>query len=923
MHESEAQLESRLVKVLVNNGYESVEIKDEDDLINNFRKQLNKHNENVLNKTPLSDREFNHLLTKISGLGVFDASKALRDIHNLERDNGEIVYLQLFNTRDWCHNIFQVTNQITVKGKYENRYDVTLLINGLPLVQIELKRRGGDIEEAFHQITRYREHSYKYSQLFRFLQIFVISNGTDSKYLANSTSKNLSLEYAFYWTDIDNKYCSQLDEFALYFLDRCNIGKMIARYMVLHEADKQLMIMRPYQVYAAEAIINRVKETQNNGYIWHTTGSGKTLTSFKSAQIVSNLADVEKVFFLVDRKDLDNQTIKEFNAFSKDSIDQTNSTNNLVSQIKDKNRKIIVTTIQKMSKAVEKYSKVFEELKDQRVVFIIDECHRSQFGSMHQSIQRFFTKAQYIGFTGTPIMEENQSADGRSTADIFEVCLHKYLIKDAIKDKNVLPFSIEYYKTLEGKETGATADSSVPGIDKEEILLSDGRIDGIVKAIATHHDAMTHGRKMNALMTVNSGVSGVPMLSKYYQSFKKYNKTLKNPLKIAAIFSFGANDPLTEVEGNTAHHRDILEEVIKDYNEMFDENYSTDNFSGYFLNVSERFKKTEIDILLVVNMFLTGFDAKPLNTLYVDRNLEYHGLVQAFSRTNRIYKSFKTQGNIVCFRNLKPNVDKALRLFSNGEESDTLLMKPLEDVVDDMNFAIAKLRKIAPTLDHVDSLEKEEDIAEFAKTFRTVARLMIRLKAYMKFEMDLINIDEQTYEDYAGKYAAIRTRTEREKISVLDEFDFQVELLQKDKINVSYILNLIFEMPNEKNERQDKSIQEILDAISSTTDERLRSKSELIEEFLLKIVPTLGESSDLQYEYEKFEQAKQSQRVGELAEEFNLTRDRIYTYIEDKIFSNYISDERLNEDITGTLLSKVKKKKIFIDKLNKIVTDFE
>lgn len=923
MHESEAQLENKLINLLMNTGYERVIIPDEESLIANFRRQVNKHNVKVLKGKALSDREFNFLLTKINGLGVFEASKALRDIHDLERDNGEIVYLEFFNTKDWCHNIFQVTNQITIQGKYENRYDVTLLVNGLPLVQIELKRRGGDINEAFHQITRYREHSYKYSQLFRFIQFFVISNGTDTKYLANSTTKNLSLDYAFYWTDVENNYCSQLEDFAIHFLDRCHIGKMIARYMVLHESDKQLMIMRPYQVYAAEAIINRVKETRNDGYIWHTTGSGKTLTSFKSAQIISNLPDIEKVFFLVDRKDLDNQTIKEFNSFSRDSVDQTDSTRNLVAQVKDRNRKIIVTTIQKMSKAITRYSDVFHPLKEQRVVFIIDECHRSQFGSMHQVIQKFFIQAQYIGFTGTPIMKENQSADGRATADIFEVCLHKYLIKDAIKDKNVLPFSIEYYKTLEGKETGLLSDKEVQGIDKEEVLLADERIEGVVNAILMHHDAMTHQRKMNALMTVSSGVSGVPMLNKYYQAFKKQNKTLDKPLKIAAIFSFGANDPLTEVESNTKHHRDILEEIISDYNELFNENYSTDNFSGYFLNVSERFKKTEIDILLVVNMFLTGFDAKPLNTLYVDRNLEYHGLIQAFSRTNRVYQSFKTQGNIVCFRNLKPNVDKALRLFSNGQDADTLLMLPLNDVIDDMNQALDKLYHIAPTVDSVNDLEREEDIEGFVKTFRVIARLMIKLKSYIEFEPSMINIDEQTFEDYSGKYAAIRTRAEREKISVLDDFDFQVELLQTDKINVSYILNLIYDLPKEKGERQQKSIDEILSTLSGTTDEHLRNKSELIEEFLLQVVPTLEVSSDLHYEYEKFEELKQAERVKEMAETFGLTTERINLYLEDRIFSNQINDDRLNADITGTFLSKVKQKKLFIEQLNQLVTDFE
>ena len=440
-YESEAMLEEKLIKHLELLGYTRINLKNLDDVKENFRKQVNKHNIDELKGKELSDREFDRLYTMITGKGVYASSKILREKQCLERDNGEKIYIELFNTRQWCKNIYQVSNQITsITGERETRYDVTLFINGLPLIQIELKARGKTLKEAVIQIERYRRTSYK--ELYKFIQIYVISNGVNTKYFAN-TDGEINYGYTFFWTDEENNRISNLSEFSMYFLEKCFVSKMIARYMVINETDKQLMVMRPYQVYAVEALVKQALETNNNGYIWHTTGSGKTLTSFKASQILANEPDIKQVFFLVDRKDLDTQTFDEFNKFEPGSVDFTNSTYKLVKNIQDSTKPLIITTIQKMANAINspRYSELMEKYRDEKVVFIIDECHRSQFGDMHKAIKMHFNRAQYFGFTGTPRFPENKSQDGRTTADIFEKCLHKYLLKDAINDGNVLGFS--------------------------------------------------------------------------------------------------------------------------------------------------------------------------------------------------------------------------------------------------------------------------------------------------------------------------------------------------------------------------------------------------------------------------------------------------------------------------------------------------
>ena len=573
VYESEAKLEEKLIDQLVKQGYKKVQIDTVEDLEKNFREQINEHNKFRLEEKPLSDKEFERLMIKISGKGVFQSAKELRQLQDIQRDDGTIAYIEFFNTREWCQNIFQVTHQTTVEGKYTNRYDVTLLINGLPLVQIELKRRGMDMKEAFNQIKRYKRHSY--SGLYKFIQIFIISNGVDTKYFANG-DQELNYGFTFYWTDVNNERINNLEHFCLTFLDRCQIGKVIARYMILNQSEKMLLVMRAYQIYAVENIVSRALDTNNNGYVWHTTGSGKTITSFKTSQILAKEPSINQVFFLVDRKDLDKQTLDEFNKFKPGCVDLTNNTDKLIEQMKDSTKDLIVTTIQKMANACSnsKYAPILEKYKDLKTVFIIDECHRSQFGDMHRQISKTFTNAQYFGFTGTPRFKENPSQDGRSTADIFEKCLHTYLIKDAIKDGNVLGFSVDYMKFVDYNSNQTEEDVMVEGIDTEEVFMADDRVRLIAQDIIDHHNTKTRNRKYNALFTVSS----IPVLVKYYNMFKSLN----HDLKIGAIFTYGANEDLDK---NPEHSRESLDKIIDDYNKMYNTNFSSSTFDAYFRDI--------------------------------------------------------------------------------------------------------------------------------------------------------------------------------------------------------------------------------------------------------------------------------------------------------------------------------------------------
>ncbi|MGL5330460.1 MAG: type I restriction endonuclease subunit R [Peptostreptococcaceae bacterium] len=910
-YQSEAQLEENLIKQLVSQGFNRVTIADEDGLKNNFRKELFEHNKAKLNNEPFTDKEFERILRHVEGKSVFQSSMVLRDKFILEREDSSEVYIEFFDTQNWCKNRFQVTNQTTVVGKYTNRYDVTLLINGLPLVQIELKRRGLDLKEAFNQINRYKKHSYQ--GLYRYLQIFVVSNGVDTKYFANS-DKEILFSHTFFWSDEENKRISNLKDFTETFLDKCFVSKIISRYMITNETDKLLMVMRPYQIYAVEALVTRAFETNNNGFIWHTTGSGKTLTSFKASQILAKEPNIKKVFFLVDRKDLDSQTLAEFNKFEPDSVDTTDRTDTLVKQIKDINKPLIVTTIQKMANAIknDRYAKVMDQYREEKVVFIIDECHRSQFGDMHKSINKHFANAQYFGFTGTPRFYENRSQEGRVTADLFEKCLHTYLIKDAISDGNVLGFSVEYIKTFDG-DIDESDDTRVAAIDKEEVFMHDTRIENIADHIIKNHNGKTRNKEYTAILTVQS----IPMLVKYYDKFKQ----LDHDLKIAGIFSFGANEDL---EGKDEHSRDSLERIITDYNKIFDTNYSTDTFSSYFADVSKKVKSAKIDILIVVNMFLTGFDSKTLNTLYVDKNLKYHDLVQAYSRTNRVEKSTKPYGNIVCYRNLKKNTDDALKLFSQTETTDIVLMENYEYYLDRWFAELKKLKSLTPAPQDVDSLDSEESKKQFILAFRELSKILVKLETFVDFEFEEseLQISNQEYQDYKSKYFTIYEmvrKTQDEKTSILLDVDFGIELMHSDKINVGYIMNLIKDIDFSSQDKRDKDIKNIIKQLDSADNMDLRLKVDLLKEFLQNVVPTLGENCDVDFEYSKFEAHKRIQEVNYFADEIGLSADFISDSVAEYEYCGIINREEISNEVKEKLKPKFLERKRKVEQVKSFV----
>ena len=753
--QSGAQLESEMIAQLAGLGYEKLKIPDIKKLQANFRDQVNRLNVENLEGTPLSDKEFERLLLVIEGKSVYESAKLLRIKQTISRDDNSTLYLRLFDTQNFENNHLQVTHQTTVIGRYTNRYDVTLLINGLPLVQIELKRRGLHYNESFNQIMRYRKDSY--GGLYNFLQLFVVSNGVDSKYFANSDREPLK-SHMFFWSDEENKRITKLDEFTDSFLEPERLQNILSRYMIINDTDKHLMVMRPYQIYAVERILKQAIEQEKNGYVRHTTGSGKTLTSFKASELLAQEEDIKKVIFLVDRKDLDAQTMEEFNKFEKDSVDRTTKTGVLVKQLNDPSQKRIITTIQKMANAVktERYQEILKKYENEKIIFVIDECHRSQFGEMNLLIQRHFKRAQYIGFTGTPRFVDNRSQDGRTTTDLFDKCLHTYLIKDAIKDGNVLGFSVEYIRTIKEKE-GVDDVTKVPGIDQNELWMADARMRLIAEHINDIHYKKTHNRTYNGMFTVESIKAAV----KYYDLFK----AIDSKLKVATIFTYTPNEDSKE---NEEHSHHSLERIMTDFNQLFGTNHSTDNFASYFSDVSKKVKAAQIDLVIVVYMFLTGFDAKKFNTLYVDRPLQHHSLIQAYSRTIRVEGPKKTYGNIVCYRNLKDETDTAIRLFSQTGDTTTVLMKKYEEYLADFRDQLNKLLDVTVDPEAVDELEGETKQKEFVVAFRDLTRILTKLKTFVEYEFTFedMGITPQMYTDFRSKYLALYEKEKRKKQSI-------------------------------------------------------------------------------------------------------------------------------------------------------------
>lgn len=904
--QSEQILEEQLVTQLQKLGYKYAFIADEKALLANLKTQLEKHNH-----IQFSDSEFEKVLNILNKGSVFEKAKILREKkHHILRDNGDNLYFEFLNVEHWCQNEYQVTNQITQEGKYENRYDVTLLVNGLPLVQIELKRRGLEMKEAFNQINRYQKHSFGAGKgLFHFVQLFVISNGVNTKYFSNFGSHKQEFLQTFHWTDEQNNPLNNiLNGFTDSFLEPCHISKMICKYIVLNETDKRLMVLRPYQYYAVESIIKKVKENEilngynieKNGYIWHTTGSGKTLTSFKASQILSKIPAIKKVVFVVDRKDLDYQTNQEYDKFSKGSVSSATNTDDLIRKFNDPNVRIIVTTIQKLNNAISgrNLSKM-KSIQHERMVFIFDECHRSQFGDTHKNIVNYFTNIQLFGFTGTPILAEN--ADGeKTTASLFGKCLHKYVITDAIRDENVLKFSVEYIQTFKQKEH--IIDLKVEQINETEVFEAPERKEAIVDYIIQYHDQKTQNRKFCAMMCVQD----IDSVIQYYEIFKRKKQEGQHDLKIATIFSFAQNEEEMEdavysqlgmvaepqaVYGYKPHRRELLETYVQDFNELFGEKQNvkdTEGFYNYYNAVAKKSKQNETDILLVANMFLTGFDSKYLNTLYVDKNLKYHGLIQAFSRTNRILDKNKTQGNIVCFRNLKDKTDEAIALFSNKEAIDEIIVEPYEAYVEKFNEGTQKLLEIVPQVVSVDGLYSEEDQLQFILAFRAMMRLHKKMSHYTEFSWDDLQMEEQLFADYTSKYLDLKERLDptdpSKKASILNDIDFELELIRRDTINVTYILQLLIKFKSKHSAKDKESIEKDIFNLLNT-EVSLRSKRELIEKFIQESLPHIEDTDTIPEEFEKFWNVEQEKALQELVKTENLSEEKTERLIENYLFT--------------------------------------
>lgn len=915
---SEKELEENLLKQLSDQGYEIVDVKDEESLLENFRKQLEK-----FNNIKFSNEEFTKILTHLAGGSIFEKSKKLRDKFELPKENGKIEYIKFIDKENVENNIFQVTNQITIKGLYENRYDVTILVNGLPLVQIELKKKTVQLKKAFYQVQRYQRHSYSYKALFQYIQIFVISNEENTRYFSNNSELNYA--FTFSWADEYNLKKNRLTDFAATFLDKKHLGNMLTKYIVTNETMKALMILRPYQYYAVEKIIDRVKNYPNrNGYIWHTTGSGKTLTSFKASQILSSLNGIDKVIFCVDRKDLDYQTSKEFNAFSKGSVGDVNNTGQFVDQMISSNYNIIVTTIQKLNNAISKphYLKQMETIKDKRIVFIFDECHRTQFGETHAKINEFFTNKQFFGFTGTPIFADN-AIKYRTTKDLFDDCLHKYTIKEAIDDENVLGFSVEYYSTfnLKDKEgNDLSPDEMIEnGIDTKEVFSNRQRLEKIVDFILEHHNSKTSNREYQSIFAI----SDINTLIEYYKIFKEKGTNLK----IASIFTYEANSDLAndegtfEVEGNECKHpREYLDEMVADYNKMFGDNFNLNQengFNSYFVDISKKIKERKIDILLVVNMFLTGFDSKYLNTLYVDKNLKYHGLIQAYSRTNRILNVNKQHGNIVCFRNLKKRTDEAIKLFSDENAVETVLMKDYSEYIGIINQYIEKLRDLADTSEDVDRLETEDNKLNFIEIFKNILRVLNRLETFSNFDFEDLDISKDEFESFKSKYVdmydtLVGSRgTDGTKTSIIDEVDFEIELLKKDSINVAYIVSLLKNLDSNQASFA-KDVEFILKTMESSPV--LRNKKELLERFIQenREILTFESKEDVEDGLAEFLKKEKEKAIQDMIAEEELKAESVNNIIEKCEFTsrtaNYgdIKDAFIKSPSTLKLNSRIK-----------------
>ena len=815
-------------------------------------------------------------------------------------------------------NTYQVTYQVTMDKahkddvEYKNRYDLTVLINGLPLVQIELKRSGVELNEAINQINRYRTYSFK--GLFRYIQVFVVSNSVQTKYFANAnerradgTEQLILKSLAFYWTDRNNVRINRLGEFTQDFFDKFSLTELLTRFMVIKETEPVIMVMRPYQIYAVKESMERILGSNLNGFVFHTTGSGKTLTSYKLASLLRDNPLIEKVFFLIDRKDLDDQTVDEYNSFEQGCVDNTDSTAILVNDLTDSDKTLIITTIQKMANAVKnkKYEDIMALLADKKCVFIIDECHRSQFGKMHGDIKRHFHNGNYIGFTGTPIFKENKGGNSRTTADMFfsgtlDPCIHRYMIKEAIADGNVLRFSVEYMRSIsadsipiQGFDPERIDDPDYcksKNIDLDELYHNPQRISMIADHILSTLDSHIKPTGKD-VYTALFAVDKIQTLMDYYHAFKEKND---KGYRICAIFTFQPNEDLSE--GQDEHSARYLQECMDDYNALFGTSFDLTTFDAYRKDIAKRLKQKDIpqvDLLIVVYMFLTGFDSKPTNTLFLDKNLIYHSLVQAYSRTNRIDKPTKQFGQIVTYRNIKKAQDAALKLFSGSGNPNDYLLESYEYYVTEYRKQAEAIRKICPTAADCGNLIEEDKQKEFIIIFRMLAKALATMKTFSKFDwadLDLF-MDEEEYTEYKSWYLTFydeqKAKAKAGVKTILADIDFNIELVRTDKINVVYVLNLLKEINRKNKEEMQKSIDLILREIDRSDNEKMRYKSGIMKAFINSRFFYLDPEEDIVKEYEQYEKEVMENDVTEFAKANGITPDLVLS-----ILNEYFVDER-------------------------------
>lgn len=936
-YQSEAELEKTFIKQLQLQAYEYLPITSEADLTANLRRQLEQ-----LNNIAFSDAEWERFFTTcIAGVndGIVEKTTRIQEDHIqvLKRDDGTVKNIYLIDKQQIHNNSLQVINQYEVEGARANRYDVTVLVNGLPMVHVELKRRGVDIREAFNQINRYQRDSFwAGSGLFEYVQLFVISNGTLTKYYSNTVrdghlaeqrskrsrqKTSNSFSFTSWWADAKNQPITELTGFAKTFFAKHTLLNILTRYCVF-DVDRKLLVMRPYQIVAAEQILQRIATSTNHrqlgataagGYIWHTTGSGKTLTSFKAAQLARGLAEIDKVLFVVDRKDLDYQTMKEYERFEKGAANSNTSTSVLQRQLEDPNARIIITTIQKLSRFVAKNKK--HSVYEQHVVVIFDECHRSQFGDMHAEITRVFKRYHLFGFTGTPIFAENAGTTGnplrRTTEQAFGDKLHTYTIVDAINDKNVLPFRIDYINTI--KASSSIKDKKVSAIDTERALLAPERITQVVSYIREHFDQKTkrtasYSHAGKRLVGFNSlfATASIDAAKRYYTEFTQQEKELApaRRLKVGLIYSFAANeeeadgllgDEGFETEGLDQSSRDFLDAAIKDYNALFGTSFDTsaDKFQNYYKDLSQRLKKRELDLVIVVNMFLTGFDATTLNTLWADKNLRAHGLIQAYSRTNRILNSVKVYGNIVSFRDLEQETNDALALFGNKDAKGIVLLKPYAEYYQEYRSRIGELVEKFPL---GTAIVGEAAQKAFIKLFGSILRLKNILTAFDDFAGNeiLSQRDFQDYQSlYLNLYAEFRSTSEAEKESINDDVVFEIELIKQVEINVDYILMLVEKYLKKKGSGEDKEIRAAIDrAINASPS--LRNKKDLIVQF----VDSVSTKAKVDAEWVNFIAAKKVEELDRIITDEGLNADETKVFIDNAFRDGAIP-------VAGTAITKI------------------